>query len=71
MGAGEDGDTDGVGVFLDGRFDDLLWGLVEARVDNPSRRRGGRGRLSWPLSCPSRPTFATTTLIVRATVNLF
>src|SRR5215211_1351795 len=34
VGAGEDGDADGVGVLLDGRLDDLLWGLVEACVDD-------------------------------------
>src|ERR671913_2407626 len=34
VGAGEDGDADSVGVLLDGCFYDLLWGLVEARVDD-------------------------------------
>src|SRR5215210_1637672 len=34
VGAREDGDADGVGVLLDGRFHDLFWGLVEARVDD-------------------------------------
>src|SRR5215218_4099064 len=34
VGARENGDADGVGVLLDGRLHDLLWGLVEARVDD-------------------------------------
>jgi len=34
VGSGEDGQSDGIDILLDGGVDDLFWGLVQARVDD-------------------------------------
>src|SRR5215216_1871975 len=51
VGAREDGDADGIGVFLDCCLDDLLRGLVEARVDDlhPGVAEGAGDDLGSPV----------------------
>ncbi len=63
MGAGEDRDPDRVRVLLDRGLDDLLGQLMEARVDHLHAGVASARAITFaPRSCPSRPTFAITTL---------